>query len=306
MTLDFDLSDLRTVEFGVGRDMNNAERAFHCIPVDVSVQDALREMAEATWQALSTMEPARYEPGEKYASQEYLVLPLMDNLAASMRELHEANNLPLDINALSDPSLVFCYFARFTDTQGKRLTALRRATQFKGVLRKPLIRLVTDVLKIIEDKVFKLDADFDLLIDSVHIHILRPAAFEFAGQLQQTVLDAVPRNIASLQKNLSFIDFSTIQTYAASHVRAARYLASILATQETQNISIENLKEACLRTGVQVFDEGGMLRVDERHIIGFLEVLDRRRYELELIDGQPEKFRAQSRQRIQRGNGGQV
>ncbi len=305
MTLDFDLSDLRTVEFGVGRDMN-AERAFHCIPVDLSVQDALREMAEATWQALSTMEPARYEPGEKYASQEYLVLPLMDNLAASMRELHEANNLPLDTNALNDPSLVFCYFARFTDTQGRRLTALRRATQFKGVLRKPLIRLVTDVLKIIEDKVFKLDADFDLLIDSVHIHILRPAAFEFAGQLQQAVMDAVPRNISSLQKNLSFIDFSTIQTYAASHVRAARYLASILATQETQNISLENLKEACLRTGVQVFDEGGMLRVDERHIIGFLEVLDRRRYELELIDGQPEKFRAQRRQRIQRGNGGQV
>ena len=42
MTLDFNLSDLRTVEFGVGRDMN-AERSFHCIPVDVSVQDAPRK-----------------------------------------------------------------------------------------------------------------------------------------------------------------------------------------------------------------------------------------------------------------------
>lgn len=272
MTLDFDLSDIGTVEFGVGRDMN-AERAFNCIPVDVSVQDVLQEMAEATWQKLSTMKPRCYEPGEKYASQEYLVLNLMDNLAAFMRELHEANNLPLDTNALGDPSLVFCYFARFTDTQGRRLTALRRAIQFKGVIKKPLIRLVTDVLKIIEDKVFKLDADFDLLIDSVYIHILRPAAFEFASQLQQAVMDAVPRNIASLKENLSFLDFSTIKTYAASHVRAARYLASIVATQETQNINKENLKEACFRTGVQVFDKDGTLYVDEQHIIGFLEVL---------------------------------
>jgi hypothetical protein len=305
MTLDFDLSDLQTVEFGVCRDMN-AERAFHCIPVDTSVQNALREMAEITWQELSKMEPAHYAPGEKYASQGYLFLPLTDNLAASMRELHEANNLPLDTNALSDPSLIYCYFARFTDTQGRRLTALRRAAHFKGVLRKRLIRLVTDSLKIIEDRVFKLDEDFDLLIDRKHIHILRPAAFEFTAQLQQEVLKAVPRNIALLQKSLSFIDFSNIETYAANHVRAARYLASILATQETQNISLENLKEVCLRTRVQVSDEGGKLRVDERHIIGFLEVLDRRRYELELIDGQPERFRAKSRERIQKGNGGQV
>ncbi|MBM7855425.1 hypothetical protein JOC37_001820 [Desulfohalotomaculum tongense] len=145
---------------------------------------------------------------------------------------------------------------------------------------------------------FKLDADFDVLIDNNYIHILRPAAFEFAGQLQQAVLEAVPKNIASLQKDLDFVDFSDIQTYAANHPRAARYLASIRTAQDTRNISYQNLKDICLRTGVEVFEKDGKLHVHNQHIMGFLEVLDRRRYELELINGKPEQFRAPSRQRI--------
>ena len=102
-----------------------------------------------------------------------------DELASSIRELHDAANLDIDATALEDPSGVFCYFARLTDKKKRRLTALRRATQFKGVLKSRLIRLLTDALKLIEDQVFKLDTDFDLLIDSQHVHILRPSGFEF-------------------------------------------------------------------------------------------------------------------------------
>lgn len=309
MNIAFDLSNVQTVDFGVGRDMDT-ERVFHCIPVDRQVQDALQEMAEATCQALSRIEqegdPQRYDPAEKHANEEYLILLLTDGMATSMRELHEANNLPLDINALNNPSQTFAYFARFTDAQGRRLTALRRATQFKGVLKSRLVRLTTDTLKLVEDRVFKLDANFDLLVDDVQIHILRPTAFEFAGQLQRIVMDAVPRNIASLKENLNFVDFDSIQTYAASHPRAARYLASIRAAQETQHISKSNLMELCCRTGVKIVERQGILYVDDGNVLAFLEVLDRRRYELELVDGQPECYRAPSRQRITNGNGGQA
>jgi len=301
MTLALDINNVQTIEFGVGRDADT-ERIFHCIPVDITVQRALIEMAKTTWEVLSEQESARYEPAEKHASQEYLILPLEDKYAVSMRELHEAINLPLDNNALNDPVRMFSYFARFTDTQGRRLTALRRATQFKGVLKNRLIRLVTDVLRIIEDKVFKLDSDFDLLIDSEHIHILRPAAFEYAGQLQKAVMDAVPTNIVALQGDLGFVDLDTIATYAGKHPRAARYIASIRVAAETRNISRQKLEELCRRTGVEFTEENGRLHVDDQHIMGFLEVLDRRRYELELVDGQPEQFRAQSRQRIRSSN----
>jgi len=216
-------------------------------------------------------------------------------------KLHEATNLHLDGKALADPTDVFCYFARLTDKNGRHLTALRRATQFKGVLksRGRLIRLVNDALQIVVDQVFKLDADFDLLVDSTNVHILRPSAFEFAGKLQEAVLAAVPQNITAIQKDLAFVNFSTIQDYAGKHPRAARYLASILSRKEAKKIDKAALRKLCKRTFVDVTESDGKILVDEGHEMGFLEVLDRRRYELELVKGSPERFRAASRQKIE-------
>ena len=48
-------------------------------------------------------------------------------------------------------------------------------TQFKGVLKSRLIQLRTDALKVVEDMVFKLDADFDLLINQDNTHVWRRA-----------------------------------------------------------------------------------------------------------------------------------
>lgn len=299
MALLFDLNNVVTVEFGVGLD-NNSERVFQCIPSDNDVQSALKEMTETTWQTLSTMRqgPEPYDPSEKHSSQEYLILPLADEFSVSMRELHQAVNLPFERNLLNEPSQIFAYFARLTDMHGQHLTALRRATQFKGVLKNRLIRLTTDAIKIVEDTVFKLDVDFDLLIDDENIHILRPTSFEFAGKLQEAVMNAVPINIVALQDDLSFVSFDNISSYASRHPRAARYIASIRSDAETHNINRFKLEEICRRTGVELREHDGKLSVDDIHILGFLEVLDRRRYELELVDGVPEKFRAPSRQRI--------
>jgi type I restriction enzyme R subunit len=168
MNLNFDIGNVTVTEFGVGRDDGN-EQTFVAMPVDAGVQGALGEMVQATWDAMQKDEdgPAKYEPSEKHGSTEYLYLPLDDELAASVRELHEAESLNIDAAALTEPTDVFCYFARLTDKSKRRLTALRRATQFKGVLksRNRLIRMLDDTLTIIEDSVFKLDNDFDLLVD---------------------------------------------------------------------------------------------------------------------------------------------
>lgn len=299
MNLDFDLDNVRSTEFGVGRDENNGQ-TFVRVPVDAGVQDALKDMAKATWARMEDKDtnPSRYEPSEKHESSEYVYLPLGDDLAERMRQLHEAQNLPSDSGALQDPSAVFCYFARMTNTNGKRLTALKRANQFKGILKSRLIRLVTDALRIVEDKVFKLDSDFDLLVDSDNVHILRPSAFEFAGRLQEAVLAAVPQNVRSIQRDLPFVDFSSVESYAKKHPRAARYLASIRADKGTKSIDKQALKRCCADAGVDIKAIRGKLVVQGGHEIDFLEVLDRRRYTLELIKGTPERFKAASRRKL--------
>lgn len=299
--MDFNLTAIQTVEFGVGRD-DGDEHAFHCVMVDNAVQRALGEMAAETWAAMRqlTNDPFRYEPSEKHSGCEHVYLPLDDDMALRMRNLHEAINLDIDQNALDDTDAMFCYFAKFTDQQGRHLTAIRRSTQFKGVLKSRLIWQNGDALRIVNDKVFKLDNDFDLLIDSQRIHILRPSGFEFVGKLQEAILAAVEGNVATLQDDLTFVNFGNIQQYASTHPRAARYLASIRSQQEVARIDRQHLIDACAATRVNITAEGEEIVVDEQNIMGFLEVLDRRRYEVKLVPDEPEQYRAPSRTRLLR------
>ena len=299
MKFNFDLDDVVHTEFGIGIDVETRQE-FILIPVDASVQKALIEMTQVTWATMQKDDdgPKMYEPSEKHESIEYLYLPLDSSLAASVRQLHEAANLLMNSYALGNPAAVFCYFARLIDKDNRQLTALKRATQFKGILKSRLLRIVTDSLRLIEDRVFKLDTDFDLLIDSTHVYILRPSGFEFAGKLQRAIMEAVPDNIAVIGNDLPFVDFNNIQTYALGRIRAARYLASIRGQAWTKNIDQIKLKNFCKRNGVEVTETNGKISVVSGHEMGFLEILDRRRYEIEFVKDQPERFKAASRRKL--------
>lgn len=297
--MNFDFQTIQHCEFGIGRDLNAVHQEFVIVPTNGSVQDALREMAERTRANMFTFDanPEQYDPADKHASTEHLVLPIDDDLAESMRMLHQAVNLPADAQALQDLRPMFSYFARFRDGNGQQLTALRRASQFKGVLsaRSWLIRQIEDELTLLEDRVFKLDADFDLLIDDHNIHIWRPSGFEFAGRLQQAIMEVVPQNIEILRQSIAIVHWDTIEAYAQRHPRAARYLASIRGFGNLNQITEASLVASCATTDVSMTVEDGIVTVDAGHEMGFLEVLDRRRYQVELVPGQPERFRAPSR-----------
>ncbi|GBD26331.1 hypothetical protein HRbin30_01663 [bacterium HR30] len=108
----------------------------------------------------------------------------------------------------------------------------------------------------------------------------------------------MPENIKAIRKDLPFVDFDGIEAYAREHPRAARYLASIKGQAQTKNIDKEALKKLCKSTGVEVSEAKGKIVVSPGHEMGFVEVLDRRRYELELVKGQPERFKARSRTKL--------
>jgi hypothetical protein len=296
----FDLDRVSVTEFGVGRETGNGQ-TYSMVPVDRAVQAALKDMVSSTLDGMTKggAAPVKYEPSEKHGGVEYLFLPIKDELATVVRELHEAENIEVDADALRDASDVFAYFARFTDKSRRRLTALRRATQFKGIVRSRnrLVRMLDDTLKIIDDTVFRLDNDFDLLADNNTVFILRPSGFEFAGKLQDAIMAAVPDNIEAIADDLSFVEFDGISEYASSHPRAARYIASI-RTEGTKNIDKSLLRKACKNAGVGITVSNGKFVVPDGQELAFLEVLDRRRYEVTLVREKPERYRAASRTRV--------
>ncbi|WP_273149959.1 Kiwa anti-phage protein KwaB-like domain-containing protein [Methylophaga thiooxydans] len=299
MDLNFDFGSINNVEFGVGLDEDINDRGFYLVPVDPQIQGVLVDMARETLDGINRIDqvPSLYDPSDKHASQDSLYVPLNDPNVGSIESLHTAENLLVRPNAMHEYGKIFCYFVRLTDVHGNRLTGVRRSTQFKGVVKKRLITAVDDTLKLNTKPMFALDSDFDFLVDSDKIVIFRPSGFEFSGQLQEAIIAAVPANIQVLGQAIPFVNFTSIEEYASTRPRAARYIASIKSMGNQNNIDRECLEQLCTYTGVALEDDNGQLVVPDEHSMAFLEVLDRRRYGVDLT-GQPERYVAAARHKV--------
>ena len=301
MNLDFDLDQVEATEFGVGQQVSGS-REFVVIPVDSSVHNVLLDVVKTTSSNTiqDTLALPHFDPADKHASKEYLVLPIDHELADPIARLHHADNLVLVPAQLNRLRQSFCYFVRLTDNSNRRLTALRRASQFKGTLGRQnrLLSLMGDTLRTVEGPVFQLNADFDVLVDSQFIHIVHPTSFKELGQIEEAIAQAVPRNIQSVSVSLPDVDWSNIRKYATSHSRAAGLLSSIRTRGYSENLNRIALVDLCDRTGVIVDNSQPKIFVPENQILAFLEVIDRRRYEIGLVLNGPEQYRASSRERL--------
>lgn len=292
--LDFDIENSKVIEFGVGR-RTDGKCTFESVPVNMEVKSELHKHARATMDRMQDQDEIEYDPSDEAASTKYVRLPLDSEMAKVFAEIQSAENLP----KTSDPDNIsggFCYFIHLIDGDHRRLSAVRKITKFSS-LGKGHYYWIEGTLKPVSNPIFKLDNIFDLLIDSEYVHILHPKRFESIGNLQQFVLGSVEKNVEIIQENLPFVNTEPIKDYASERIRTARYLASIRVHKWTENIDKNELKRACTDNDVKVTESGGVLDISE-DIGGFVEILDRRRYNTKLVAGKSEQFRAASRHKI--------
>lgn len=302
-----DLANIRTTEFGVCLYSGDGDTNV-LVPVDAGVQQALREMIRETASNIGCFaadaDVQRYEAAEKYSATEALRYPIDEALEASVPvQLFRAENLPTSQTAIVDPAAIGFYFARIRDGQNRQLVAIKRAGQFKGVLkaRGRLIRWLDDTMKVVDDDVFKLDPDFDYLVTDDEIYILRPSAFEFTVDLEATILAKAKENTQSLHDTITFIDFAGIADYVGKHKRAARLVAALKTRDDLGSTNQELFAAACEATGITLERENGRIRPAKGHEHEFLMLLDRRRYALTLIEDTPETYEAGNRRRVSGG-----
>ena len=307
MILDFDLDDVSTIEFGIGR---GSPIGFFFVPTEYGVKQELLEMVHRTWSGVvgdggehrdprQVSDGLYYEPSQKYGTREYCHLDLEDSLAEVFRNAFLAANLDRDHVFPRDLDSVMCYFVRIADREGRRLMAFRRAAYFKGIAKKKLIHVLDDSLRLVRNDVFKLDQDFDVIVDSRSVHVMRPNSFEALGGLKKAILGEVAKNVCTLEAAMPFIDFGPIESYARGRIRAARYLASI-RQQNMLGVDRDAVMRQCRVTGVDVTLTKGKITVAETEVMGLLEVLDRRRYQVELVRERPESYRATGREMVRR------
>jgi len=287
--------DVNSVEFGVCYDIGDDEE-YYLVPTDANVKDALQEMfLSSREQLLAQNEEIRvYQPSEKYGSIERVKISLDDTILVKVKRLYDAENIPTLSGAIEVNRLAF-YFCIFHDSQNNKLLAVRRATYFKGVIKKQLLSFVDDALRIFADNVFKLDKDFDFLVCDEVVYISRPTNFVYIASLDSVIKSQAVESVEHISEELDFVDFSTLSGYVSERTRAARLIAAIRSRNNISGISQAKLESYCSKMNLNLIRENGRIRPEEGSEMDFLKLLDRRLYYVSLIDGVDENYEAEAR-----------
>lgn len=297
----FDIDHVRSSEFFVCEDSAEGERYWH-IPIDGHVQETLIEMLNSTIEALAANEMERFEFAQKYGQSEWLVAELNDPAFEKLRALF---NLPPPLTnptVLAEPGAMAYYFATFIDNKKRKIVAVRRATQFKGVIkaRNRLISWIDDSLQIVKEDIFRLDQDFDYLIFHDQVWILHSTGFEYTASVDDAVTARTLQIVAEVAKSVPCVNFEALTDFVSKHRRAARLIASLRAREDIHLTSPKKLKRGCKSNGIKVVEANGQFTPEPGHEMAFLELLDRRRYVVELIDEEEELYVAPNRRGLPR------
>lgn len=286
-----------SIQFGICVIENN-EEIHYLIPVDQSVQSVLTEMLTSFNETFDHVGDKKrlFEPSEKYASTEKLFLPTNNENITKLKTLFDRNNYPTNSVDLSEKlSEISYYFALFSNMNYK-IVGVKRPSQFKGLLKNKhrLIRFIDDTLKAIDDDIFKLDNDFDFIITKQDVDILHPSGFVFISDVDKYVLEKSIEATLELSEQIKFVDFYNISKFVGKSKTAAKLIASIRSRNDLVNIKKDKLVKFCKKAGINLKANRKNIEPEEENILDFLQILDRRLYEIELTD-EKELYVAESR-----------
>jgi hypothetical protein len=299
----FDHDNIQHCEFYVSLGKGDSETRYQ-VPVDTSVQSALKEMFRETIHRINKVREAdgfeEYSPAQKYGATDAVHCSLESEFAEMPRLLLTETGIDETSNAISDLKNISYYYVIAVDSANRKMLGVRRASQFKGVLQSKLLHWarVDNSLKLVDVETFRLDSDFDYVAFDEMLWALRPTGLEFTANLTEAVKAAAPTAAAEVMTRVSFLNLESLGTYAAKHPRAARYLAAVRARDDLEEISEPLLTAYCQDSDIDFTVENGKMIPAKGQEILFLEVLDRRIFTAELIPDKKERYEAPNRRDV--------
>lgn len=299
--MSYNLNDIQRIEFFVCLD-NDGQENHYQVPIDTDVQAAICEMFKTTFERFNKKESVGevedYSPAQKYGNNDAVRCPLDSGFAKIPSELLAENDIEETSDAINYLESMSYYYAKAFDSNEVAILGVRRATHFKGILKARLLKIVSNTLKMVDDKTFKLDIDFDYLAINDELQIIRPSGLEFTAHLTESVKAAAPAAAAFVSQKIGFLNLDSLGVYSSKHPRAARYLAAVKSRDDLDQTSQHRLIKYCKSADVKLIKENGKYYPDKGYEILFLEVLDRRLFMAELIDGKKERYEAPNRRNV--------
>lgn len=298
---EFDRNTIRSVDFGVS--LKSTGQRF-VVPADVNVQDALRDVLNNTCSAFDRIE----EDWQNFDLTEDYGLPRKIYIATTTPELDRLGQIFAadtfdDLgNILHHIRDVEFYFATFRDGNGRKLIGVKKAVQIKATLkaRGRLIRWADNTLQVVEDDILKIDNDFDLLIATNNIYVLSPSSFEQVANLAQRILTIAIERLDRLQQAVTFLDLSGLAVNLNSRMRSARAVCVVSEREDLGLIRRDLLEALATQHGVTLtaMPDGRLRPATANDETALLEMLDSRRYGVDLTGQGPVPYRATGRHRV--------
>jgi len=130
--------------------------------------------------------------------------------------------------------------------------------------------------------------------------ILRPTGFEFTAAIETSIAARALEFTQDVARSVPCVDFTKLEDFISKHRRAARLIASLRARNDLARTSPRKLKRRCKQNDINIVEENGRIYPQRGCELAFLELLDRRRYTVELVDDSEELYLAGNRRGISR------
>ncbi|ESX41129.1 DUF4868 domain-containing protein [Mesorhizobium sp. C416B] len=297
---EFNGGAIDTINFGVCLRSNGN---MYFVPTDVGTKDALRAIYRDTVAAFGGIQTdwEAYDISEDYGARRRIYANRASEFMADLSAIFDAGALDDIANLQHHTGDIDYYFAEFTDDQNRRAVGIRKATRFKGTIkaRNRLVRLVDDTLVLIEEDVLRLDQEFDLIVTDAHVYILNVNPMEHLANIVANVAATAAAKVQVIHDTITFLDLSRIRDQIGGHPRVARQAASVAANPNLAAFQRAPIEALAAQHGIKFRElEDGRLQCRVQDHAKLIELLDARRYHLDLAGNGGDPYRASGRQKV--------
>jgi len=296
---DFDIENIAAVNFAVAL-RSDGRRYF--LPTDAATKNTIKTILQSTAEAFEQLDGdwRAHDISEDYGKRRRVFAARNTDYLSDLSAIFDEGDLDDLSNAHEHIRDIDYYFSIFFDSQGRKAIGMKKGMQLKGVLgaRNRLVRLADDTLQLIKDDVLKLDPEFDAIITSSHILMLKVRAVEYMANIVEHVAGAAAHKVQQIHDTIGFLDLSRIRENISKHPQMDRMAASILDRDDLSDIKRDRIEDIAVHQGLVFKEVGGRLQCRREDEAKLLEILDSRRYHLDLTATGPVPYRATGRQKV--------
>ncbi|WP_294308209.1 Kiwa anti-phage protein KwaB-like domain-containing protein [uncultured Sphingomonas sp.] len=293
---EFNTGDIASVDFCAT--LKHGERFF--IPTDGGVQDALKTILGDTVSGFDAIEGdwELHDISEDYGERRRVYAPRNLPLFETMSEIYDSGALPELPDLQNHLAELDYYFAKFVDSEGRTMVGVKKARTAKATLgaQNKLVRLIDNTLVLIEERVLRLDRQFDVLISADNVFILEPRATEQVAKIVERVASSAAAKVQEIHDAVPFLDLSRIKVKIARHPKLARIAHSIASNPNLHDIQRAVIEDLAAAQSIRFKELNGRLLCNVADEAKLMEVLDARRYHLDLTATGAIPYRATARQ----------